>query len=118
MKRFPFELGALAYREGGSYGKSASVGGHPIHPIIIPFPIGLWVFSPVAYVIYLWRGNSIWKDWISFYPLLGGIVGAALAAVFGIIDWQISQLFFAAVRFRFLRPENPLGAVCMFLSTR
>src|SRR5437763_6653430 len=62
----------------------ASVPGHPIQPIIIPFPIGLGVFSLVADVIYLWRGNPIWKDWISFYTLLGGIVGAALAAVCGI----------------------------------
>ena len=23
----------------------ASIGGHPIHPMIIPFPIALWVFS-------------------------------------------------------------------------
>ncbi|PYS75290.1 MAG: hypothetical protein DMF66_19915 [Acidobacteria bacterium] len=65
----------------------ASIGGHPIHPMIIPFPIGLWVFSLVADVIYLWRGNPVWRDWIAFYTLLAGIIGAALAAVFGIIDW-------------------------------
>jgi len=55
--------------------------------MIIPFPIGLWVFSLVADLIYLWRGNPVWRDWIAFYALLGGIIGAALAAVFGIIDW-------------------------------
>ena len=65
----------------------ASIGGHPIHPIIIPFPIGLWVFSLIADVIYLWRGNPVWRDWIAFYTLLGGIIGAALAAIFGIVDW-------------------------------
>jgi uncharacterized membrane protein len=65
----------------------ASIGGHPIHPMIIPFPIALWVFSLIADVIYLWRGNLVWRDWIAFYALLGGIIGAALAAVFGIIDW-------------------------------
>ncbi|PYS90273.1 MAG: hypothetical protein DMF64_15435 [Acidobacteria bacterium] len=65
----------------------ASVGGHPIHPMIIPFPIALWAFSLIADVIYLWRGNPVWRDWIAFYTLLGGIIGAALAAVFGIIDW-------------------------------
>jgi uncharacterized membrane protein len=65
----------------------ASIGGHPIHPSIIPFPIALWVFSLVADVIYLWRGNPVWRDWIAFYALLAGIIGAALAAVFGIIDW-------------------------------
>lgn len=65
----------------------ASIGGHPIHPMIIPFPIALWVFSFVADLIYLWRGNPVWKDWIAFYALLAGIIGAAVAAVPGLIDW-------------------------------
>jgi uncharacterized membrane protein len=55
--------------------------------MLIPFPIALWVFSLVADLIYLWRGNPVWRDWIAFYALLGGIVGAAAAAVPGIIDW-------------------------------
>jgi uncharacterized membrane protein len=65
----------------------ASIGGHPIHPMIIPFPIALWVFSLVADVIFLWRGNPVWKDFIAFYSLLAGIIGAAMAAVPGFIDW-------------------------------
>lgn len=65
----------------------ASIGGHPIHPMIIPFPIALWVFSLVADVIYLWRGNPVWKDLIAFYSLLAGIIGAGVAAVPGLIDW-------------------------------
>lgn len=65
----------------------ASIGGHPIHPMIIPFPIALWVFSLVADVIFLWRGNPVWRDYIAFYTLLGGIIGAAAAAVPGLIDW-------------------------------
>ena len=65
----------------------ASLGGHPVHPMLIPFPLALWFFSFVADVIYLWRGNPVWKDWIAFYTLLGGIIGAAVAAVPGLIDW-------------------------------
>jgi uncharacterized membrane protein len=65
----------------------ASIGGHPIHPMLIPFPIGLLVFSFVADLIYLWRGNPIWKDYIAFYTMLGGIIGAAAAAIPGLIDW-------------------------------
>jgi len=65
----------------------ASIGGHPVHPMIIPFPIALWVFSLVADLIYLWRGNPVWKDWIAFYALLAGIIGAAAAAIPGLIDW-------------------------------
>ena len=55
----------------------ASIGGHPVHPMLIPFPIALWVFSLVADVIYLWRGNPVWKNYIAFYTLLAGIIGAA-----------------------------------------
>src|SRR5918998_2632955 len=65
----------------------ASLGGHPIHPMLIPFPIALWFFSLIADLIYLWRGNPVWRDWIAFYTLLAGIIGAVAAAVFGIIDW-------------------------------
>lgn len=64
----------------------ASIMGHPIHPMLIPFPIALWIFSLVGDLIYLWRGNPAW-EWVAFYTLAGGIVGALLAAVFGIIDY-------------------------------
>jgi uncharacterized membrane protein len=65
----------------------ASMARHPIHPMLIPFPIALWVFSLIADVIYLWRGNPAWRDWIAFYALLGGVIGGAAAAVPGLIDW-------------------------------
>lgn len=65
----------------------ASIGGHPIHPMLIPFPIGLLVFSLIADLIYLWRGNPVWENYLAFYTLLGGIIGAAAAAVPGLIDW-------------------------------
>jgi uncharacterized membrane protein len=55
--------------------------------MLIPFPIGLLVFSFIADLIYLWRGNPIWRDFIAFYTMLGGIVGAAAAAIPGLIDW-------------------------------
>lgn len=65
----------------------ASIGGHPVHPMLIPFPMGLWVFSLVADLIYLWRGNPVWRNFIAFYSLLAGTIGAAVAAVPGFIDW-------------------------------
>jgi uncharacterized membrane protein len=55
--------------------------------MLIPFPIALWFFSLIADLIYLWRGNPVWRDWVAFYTLLGGIIGAALAAVPGLVDW-------------------------------
>jgi len=66
----------------------ASFGGHPIHPMLIPFPIGLLVFSFIADLIFLWRGNPAWKDYVAFYTMLGGIIGGVAAAIPGLIDWM------------------------------
>jgi len=65
----------------------ASIRRHPMHPMLIPFPLALWFFSFIADLLYLWRGNPIWRDWLAFYTLLGGIIGAVVAAVPGLIDW-------------------------------
>lgn len=64
----------------------ASIAGHPIHPMLIPFPIALWVFSLVADIIYLWQDNGGWQ-WMAFWTLLAGCLGAIAAATFGIIDY-------------------------------
>lgn len=63
----------------------ASVGRHPLHPMLVPLPIGLWVFSLVCDLMFHWRGNAIWNT-MALYTLAGGVVGALLAAVPGLID--------------------------------
>ncbi|HKQ50915.1 MAG TPA: DUF2231 domain-containing protein [Pyrinomonadaceae bacterium] len=68
----------------------ASIMGHPIHPMLIPFPIALWVFSLVADLLYLWRGNTHWPL-IAFYSLLAGCLAAVVAAIFGFIDYLSIQ---------------------------
>ena len=64
----------------------ASFKGHPLHPIIIPLPIGLWIFSIVSDLIFKFGyGGPVWND-VAFYTLAGGIVGALIAALPGFID--------------------------------
>src|SRR5215470_9263039 len=65
----------------------ASIARHPIHPILVGLPIGLWTFSVVADVIYaLGWGGLNWKT-VAFYCIGGGIVTALIAAVPGFIDF-------------------------------
>jgi uncharacterized membrane protein len=65
----------------------ASIARHPLHPILIPLPIGLWVFSLVADLVFLFGwGGPAWKE-VAWYTIGGGIVGAVLAAVPGLIDF-------------------------------
>src|ERR671920_1742944 len=60
--------------------------GHPIHPILIPFPLGLLSTSVVFDVVHLLTGNAKWSE-ISFWMIAVGVIGGLLAAVFGLIDW-------------------------------
>jgi uncharacterized membrane protein len=65
----------------------ASIAGHPIHPMLITIPIGLWVFSLVADAIRLaGLGGPVWSD-VAFYTMVGGIVGALAAALPGLVDF-------------------------------
>lgn len=64
----------------------ASVGHHPIHPMIVVFPIALWIFSFVADLIYSFGGSTLWND-IAIRVMAGGVIGAILAAVPGFIDY-------------------------------
>lgn len=65
----------------------ASVAGHPLHPMLVPLPIGLWVFSLVADIVFLaGGGGAAWKE-VAWYTMGGGIAGAVLAAVPGLIDF-------------------------------
>jgi uncharacterized membrane protein len=66
----------------------ATVADHPIHPMLIPFPIALWIFSLASDFIFLFDfGGPVWKD-IALYTMAGGILGAVAAAIPGYIDYR------------------------------
>jgi len=69
----------------------AAIGGHPLHPIFVTIPIGLWSFAPVCDLIYHagW-GDASWKA-AAFYGIGGGILGAVPAIATGLIDFSIVQ---------------------------
>ena len=65
----------------------ASLAKHPLHPILVSLPIGLWAFSCVSDFIHtMGWGGVVWSE-VAFYTLAGGVVGAFLAAIPGLIDY-------------------------------
>ena len=70
MRAVDFKRGEMESR--------AKLFGHPIHPILIPFPLGLLTTSVVFDVVYLPTGDGKWSG-ISFWMIAAG--------VFGLIDW-------------------------------
>jgi uncharacterized membrane protein len=63
----------------------ASVAGHPIHPMLVPLAIGLWIFSLVCDIVFFSKGTVIWST-LALYTIAGGIIGALLAALPGLYD--------------------------------
>ena len=65
---------------------TANIFGHPIHPMLIPFPIAFFVATFVCDMVFWQTGNPLWATAATW--LLGaGLVMAALAAVAGLTDF-------------------------------
>jgi uncharacterized membrane protein len=75
---------------------TAKIAGHPLHPMIIPFPIAFLVSALVTDLLYLSRGRPGFAE-ASMWLLGAGVAMGLLAAVFGFID------FFGERRIRDLR---------------
>ena len=65
---------------------TAQIGGHPIHPMLIPFPIVCFIGTFVTDIIYTRDHDAGWAT--ASHWLLGiGLLMAALAALAGITDY-------------------------------
>ncbi len=65
----------------------AQIAGHPIHPMLVTIPIGLWLFSLVCDLIALTPvGDQPWRT-VALYAMVGGCIGAAAAAIPGVVDF-------------------------------
>src|SRR6476619_938911 len=65
---------------------TARIGGHPIHPMLIPFPIAFFVATFVCDLVYWQTANQAWAT-AALWLLGAGLVSAALAAVAGLTDF-------------------------------
>ncbi len=65
----------------------ASVADHPLHPMLITIPLGLWIGSLVCDFVGLGSGTdrALWAT-MAYYAMIGGCIGALLAAIPGMID--------------------------------
>ncbi len=64
----------------------AKVAGHPIHPMLIVFPLGLLATAVIFDIITLAKHDGHWSE-MSFYMIAAGVIGGLVAAVFGLVDF-------------------------------
>src|SRR5574341_688201 len=60
--------------------------GHPIHPMLVVFPLGLLMMAVIFDLIALGLGSGYWSG-IAYYLIGAGVIGGLAAAMFGLIDW-------------------------------
>jgi uncharacterized membrane protein len=64
----------------------AKVLGHPVHQMLIVFPLGLLATAVIFDVVALVTRSGGWSE-IAFWMIAAGIVGGLVAAVFGLVDF-------------------------------
>ena len=67
--------------------KAALLAGHAQHPVIIHFPIGLFIASVVFDLLAVWRKQPILAA-VAYYNLLGAALTLPLAIATGLGAWQ------------------------------
>jgi len=60
--------------------------GHPVHQMLIVFPLGLLAMAVIFDLIALIRAQGYWSE-IAYWMIAAGVVTGLLAAPFGFIDW-------------------------------
>ena len=58
----------------------ANIAGHPIHPMLVTIPIGLWVFSLVCDLIAMQSADAATWNVVALYALIGGIIATSWQA--------------------------------------
>lgn len=85
----------------GPYPRStASLFGHPLHPMLVPIPMVCFIGALLTDVTYAASANVQWSNF-SIWLITAGLIGAGLAAVTGIIDYAGDR------RVRAARPATP-----------
>ncbi|MDI2129033.1 DUF2231 domain-containing protein [Yinghuangia seranimata] len=63
----------------------AAIAGHPIHPMLVGFPVAAYIGSLVGYAVYAGTGHQFWLNF-AIALNVAGVGAAVLAALPGAVD--------------------------------
>jgi uncharacterized membrane protein len=87
--------------------------GHPVHPMLIVFPLGLLGMGVIFDVIHLITADGYWSE-IAFWMMAAGVLSGVVAAPFGAIDWLAIPSGTRASRVGFLHGVGNLLVLMLF----
>lgn len=85
------ELKGSPLKDDWSLRSTAQIAGHPIHPMLVPFPIACFVGTLVTDIAYWCTAQMMWADFSAWLLVVGMIMGG-LAAIAGLIDFLSNRL--------------------------
>ncbi|MFO1037529.1 MAG: DUF2231 domain-containing protein [Geminicoccaceae bacterium] len=69
---------------------TARIAGHPIHPMLVPFPIVCFIGALVTDIAYALTAEMMWTNF-SAWLLAVGLAMGVLAAIAGLIDFASNE---------------------------
>lgn len=66
-----------------------SFSGHPLHPMLVAFPIALYVLTFVGFAVYNFFSSDIFWYKMGYFSNVAAVITALVAAIPGFIDWAL-----------------------------
>jgi uncharacterized membrane protein len=94
----------------------AKLFGHPIHQMLVAFPLGVLAMAVIFDIIALLRGSAKLHEAV-WYMIAAGVLSGLLAAVFGLIDYLASPRGTRAKRIGLLHGAGNVVVVALFAAS-
>jgi uncharacterized membrane protein len=85
--------------------------GHPLHQMLIAFPLGLLVTAVIFDGIHYATASPRWAE-VAYWMIAAGLIGGLLAAVPGVVDWAAIP---SGTRAKAIGTWHGLGNVCVLV---
>ena len=69
---------------------TAKIGGHPLHPMLVAFPITFYLATFVGFLVYQFVSSEIFWFKFAYFSNFAAVVTALVAAIPGFVDWALA----------------------------
>ena len=66
-------------------GTAARIGDHPVHPMLVPLPIGFLTAALISDIVFVNTRDVFWAQ-ASYWLILGGLIAGLIASAMGLIE--------------------------------
>jgi uncharacterized membrane protein len=89
------------------------IAGHPVHPMLISFPIAFYTAALVCYIVFNVKDDPFWFK-VALLANGAGVLTAGLAAIPGFIDWLFISSGTKAKKTGLLHMFCNVGALALY----